>query len=69
MNQLNREDILVRRNCVKETSHGGANSFEVDPIKNTDWDVVETVPNQETAISQLTKGITVQKDVSDKDTD
>ena len=33
MNQLMREDILVQRNCVKETSHSEANSFEVDTIK------------------------------------
>ena len=44
-NQLIREDILVQRNCVKETSLGGAISFEVDTINYTDWDVVETVPD------------------------
>ena len=32
-NQLIREDILVQRNHVKETSLGGAISFEVDTIK------------------------------------
>ena len=45
MNQLIREDVLVQRNRVKETSLGEANSFEVDTIKNTDWDIVETVPD------------------------
>ena len=32
-NQLIKEDILVQRNHVKETSLGGAISFEVDTIK------------------------------------
>ena len=32
-NQLIREDILVQRDHVKETSLGGAISFEVDTIK------------------------------------
>ena len=30
---------------MKETSLGGAISFEVDTINYTDWDVDETVPD------------------------
>ena len=69
MNQLNKEEILVRRNCFKETSHGGAISFRADAIRDTDWDVVETVPNQESAIPQLQGGITVRKDAPNEDAD
>ena len=66
--QLDKEDILERRSSVKEISHNGTNSLEETPITNTGWDVVETVSNQDSAISQLKKGITIQEDVLEKGT-
>ena len=69
MNHLDKEETVVRRNCFKETSHDGTISFRADTIRDTDWDVVETVPNQESAIPQLQGGITVRKDAPNEDAD
>ena len=60
---------LVGKNCVEEKSHGGEISFGADTIRDTDWDVIETVLDQESTIPQLQGGITVQKDAPNEDAD
>ena len=62
MNALDKEEPQVQRNCFNEKSHGGAILSRTDTIRDKGWDVIETAPNQESAVPQLQKKITVRKD-------